>query len=86
MHHRHSNDSLLLSLMFVLAVHATLKFLAVVVTEVDRREAASPFLKANPRWIEDVEVNRLALHMCDALDGGWKSQTHMRTASEQTSL
>jgi hypothetical protein len=33
MHHRHSNDSLLLSLMFVLAVHATLKFLAVVVTQ-----------------------------------------------------
>jgi hypothetical protein len=37
---------------------------------VDRREAASPFFMANPCWIEDVEVNRSALHMCDALDGG----------------
>jgi len=62
---------------------------------VDRREAASPFFMANPRWTffmanprwtEDVEVSRLALHMCDALDGGWKSQMHMCTASEQTSL
>jgi len=55
------------------------------VTEVDRREAASFFFKANPCWIEDVEVSRLALHMCDALDGGWNSQMHMCTASEQTS-
>ena len=53
---------------------------------VDRREAACPFFMANPCWIEDVEVNRLALHMCDALDGGWKSQTHLCTASKQTSL
>jgi hypothetical protein len=53
---------------------------------VDRREAAAPFFMANPRWIEDVEVNRLALHMCNALDEGWKRQTHIRTASEQTSL
>jgi hypothetical protein len=53
---------------------------------VNRREAASPFFMANPRWTEDVEVNRLALHMCDALDGGWKSQTHLCTASKQTSL
>lgn len=59
---------------------------AIGVTEVERRKATSSFFKANPRWIENVEVNRLALHLCDALDGGWKGQTHMRTGSEQTSL
>jgi hypothetical protein len=59
---------------------------AIGVTEVDRKEVAFPLFKANPRRMEDIEVNRLALHMCDALDGDWKSQTHMRTASEQTSL
>ena len=59
---------------------------AIGVPEVDRREAAFPFFMANPRWIEDIEVNRLALHMCNALDGGWQRQTHMCTASEQTSL
>jgi hypothetical protein len=59
---------------------------AIGVTKVNCREAASPFFKANPRWIEDIGVHRLALHMCDALDGGWQRQTHMCTASEQTSL
>ena len=59
---------------------------ALGVTEVDRREATSPFCKANPCWIEDVEVNRLALHIWDALDRGWKREMHMCTASKQTSL
>lgn len=46
----------------------------------------SSFFKANPRRIEDVEVSRLVLHMSDALDGGWQSQTRTRTTSKQTSL
>jgi hypothetical protein len=59
---------------------------AIGVTEVERRKAICSFFKAKPRWIENVEVNRLELHLCDALDGGWNGQTPMHTASEQTSL